>query len=128
MDISEKIAKLMKDRGDSQAKLAKAVGTHQSVVHNWLRKQGQPTLEKATVLARHYGIPLEWLIDDELEWPPAETSFLNKDELFILEAARRLGLKEAERRLFNSPVEIEKSDQDLDVDAERARRRDSNQT
>ena len=65
--VGEKLMKLRKKRGMSQQQVAAALGVTRQTVSNWECDQGAPALDKASELARLYGVSLDDLVADDVE-------------------------------------------------------------
>lgn len=65
--VGEKLMKLRKKRGMSQQQVASALGVTRQTVSNWECDQGAPALDKASELARLYGVSLDDLVADDVE-------------------------------------------------------------
>lgn len=65
--LGEKLMKLRKKRGMSQQQVATALGVTRQTVSNWECDQGAPALDKASELARLYGVSLDDLVADDVE-------------------------------------------------------------
>lgn len=65
--LGEKLMKLRKKRGMSQQDVATALGVTRQTVSNWECDQAAPALDKASALARLYGVSLDDLVADEIE-------------------------------------------------------------
>ncbi len=65
--LGEKLMKLRKKRGMSQQQAATALGVTRQTVSNWECDQGAPALDKASELARLYGVSLDDLVADDVE-------------------------------------------------------------
>lgn len=65
--VGEKLMKLRKKRGMSQQQVATALGVTRQTVSNWECDQGAPALDKASELARLYGVSLDDLVADDVE-------------------------------------------------------------
>lgn len=65
--ISDKLLALRKRSGMSQQEVAAAIGVARQTISNWELGQGSPALDKATELARLYGITLDDLASDEID-------------------------------------------------------------
>ena len=64
MEFSERLGKIMKDRCETNYKLAKEIGVHQSTVANW--KKGMiPQLEHQRLLAEHFGCTVDELLKED---------------------------------------------------------------
>lgn len=101
MELPEKLRRLMKLRGLSQAKLASVVGRHQTTISAWCRGENIPTLADGRMLADALGVPLDYLADDGADEPkPPEFS---AEERQLIRDARVIGIAEARRRILLAP-------------------------
>lgn len=66
--ISDKLLALRKRSGMSQQEVVSAIGVTRQTVGNWELGQGSPALDKAAELARLYGVTLDDLANDEVEY------------------------------------------------------------
>lgn len=63
LNFSERLVKLMANRHETNYRLAKVIGVHQTTVKNW--KNGRkPQLEHAAALAAHYDCTVDELLED----------------------------------------------------------------
>lgn len=77
--LGEKLMKLRKRRGMSQQEVADLLGVTRQTVSNWEGGQGAPALDKASELARCYGVRLDDLVADEVEVVTAAEPTPSKD-------------------------------------------------
>lgn len=70
MRFDRKLRHLMVERDIGQEALAKAAGVSQSSISRWLSGSHLPQIDAASRIAREMGVSLDWLADDEAEWPP----------------------------------------------------------
>lgn len=64
MNFSEILAQLQAERQESNYRLAKLIGVHQSTIKNW--KNGtKPQLKHMELLSEHYGVSVEELMKGE---------------------------------------------------------------
>lgn len=68
MEFREKLAKLVGDGNRSE--LARRAGLSSTAITDYLQKGYIPRADKAVLLARALQVPLDWLADDERDWPP----------------------------------------------------------
>jgi transcriptional regulator with XRE-family HTH domain len=105
--LPTKVLKSLQGRDESQARAARAIGVDASQFSKWLKGKGVPTAAQLLALARHLGLPMEYLADDALDAPPATSASaeLTADQRTILQVVDDLGLsrKEAVRRLAGQP-------------------------
>ena len=59
MKFSETLATLMKDKGESNYRLAKEIGVSQTTVANWLSGKNEPIPSIRKLLDHHFGIDSE---------------------------------------------------------------------
>ncbi len=64
MAIGDKIVNLRKDRGWSQQKLAKKVGTSGPIIGRYERREMTPSVEVAKKLADAFSVTMDYLVDD----------------------------------------------------------------
>ncbi len=64
MNFPERLEKMQMERHETNYKLAKAIGVHQSTVANW-KKGMKPQLEHQALLAEHYGCTVDELLKEE---------------------------------------------------------------
>lgn len=65
--LGEKLVKLRKKCGMSQQDVASVLGVTRQTVSNWECDQAAPALDKASELARLYGVTLDDLVADDVE-------------------------------------------------------------
>lgn len=87
--VGEKLMKLRKKRGMSQQQVATALGVTRQTVSNWECDQGAPALDKASELARLYGVSLDDLVADDVEVVMADPDRVTR-ELRDLHVLKRL--------------------------------------
>ena len=75
MTFSEKLVRLRRREGLSQEALAEALGVSRQAVSRWEQGTALPDGGKLLPCARHFGVSVEWLLDDARAWeeqtPPA---------------------------------------------------------
>ena len=64
MQFPEKLVRLRKRRGLTQAQAAELVDTSRQAISKWESGTGVPTLENIKALARVYGVSFDTLLDD----------------------------------------------------------------
>lgn len=67
MSFAENLKQLRKEKGISQASLAKTIGISQSAVGYWERGQKIPSSEMAKKLANYFNVTVDELLDDAME-------------------------------------------------------------
>jgi transcriptional regulator with XRE-family HTH domain len=112
MKFADKVERLRERDGDSLRTLARIVGAKSpSTVERWFKEGYEPKLAQLLALARHYNVPVEWLIDPEAEWPPpVGGSEAERDawKAFSM-IGERVGWEEVYRRLIGiADVKMEK--------------------
>lgn len=105
--IAEKIAWLGEQRDVTQAEMARRTGFSTSAVSKWWRGEATPGLIEAAGIARSLKVPIEALLNPELELPPEQDG----DELILVrtyrrEAKRGLEIEDAVIRLHGSAPAI----------------------
>ncbi|MBX6312921.1 MAG: helix-turn-helix transcriptional regulator [Isosphaeraceae bacterium] len=94
MQFHEKLARLAEQQRRSQRNVARALQQQITIsvakVNEWFLGKREPSLREAWLLARLFGVPLEYLADDTQDEPaPPE---LDPEERILLQAFRRLGI------------------------------------
>ncbi|WP_080801683.1 helix-turn-helix transcriptional regulator [Arabiibacter massiliensis] len=92
--LGEKLVKLRKKQGMSQQQVAAALGVTRQTVSNWECDQGAPAFDKASALARLYGVSLDDLVADEVEVVALEDASSDDDGSHDLHVLKRLEGKE----------------------------------
>jgi transcriptional regulator with XRE-family HTH domain len=110
---AEKIKKLLESHHYSLADMAKIAGVSTATVHGWVSKDARPFTESLLLIARHFDVSLEYLVDD---FQLVETrKIAESEDTQILNVVHRLGHQEAWNRLLNvdaanaTPVPIDGS-------------------
>ena len=67
MAFKENLAALQKEKFETNYRLAKSIGVHQTTVAKWRDGIAQPRLEHLGRLANHYGCSVGELIADKKE-------------------------------------------------------------
>ena len=70
MTFSEKLIRLRKREGLSQEALAEALGVSRQAVSRWEQGTALPDGAKLLPCARHFGVSVDWLLDDARDWEP----------------------------------------------------------
>jgi transcriptional regulator with XRE-family HTH domain len=92
----EKIDDLIRQKGLSQAALERSVCLSQNRISKWKDEKGEPTARQALRIARFFNVPVEYLIDDELDAPPQPSANLSPAEQQALRMVRAGDLTEDE--------------------------------
>jgi transcriptional regulator with XRE-family HTH domain len=66
MDFADKLGLLIELRGTSQTQLAKDTGIKQSEISKMTSRRRRPYLDQAFILARHLGVTIEYLANEEI--------------------------------------------------------------
>ena len=78
MTFSEKLCRLRRREGLSQEALAEALGVSRQAVSRWEQGTALPDGGKLLPCARHFGVSVDWLLDEGQDWedqvPSAPTS------------------------------------------------------
>ena len=72
MELKEKLSRLRKEKGLTQLELAEALNVSRQAVSRWEVGTAVPALDNLVSLSGLYGVPLDYLVRDEMEQPPAE--------------------------------------------------------
>ncbi len=83
--LGEKLAALRKKNGYSQQELADKLKVTRQTISNWECGQGAPALDKAAELAKIYGVSLDDLVGDGVEFVVKESRKPNQNILKWLE-------------------------------------------
>ncbi len=97
MKMTEKLIVLRKNKGLTQLKLAEVLDVSRQAVSKWEVGEAVPSIENLKSLCDLYEIPLEYLINDELEdidqcRKPKEKSQKNRRKICIFVLSCLLGL------------------------------------
>ena len=68
MTFSEKLIRLRKREGLSQEGLAEILGVSRQAVSRWEQGTTRPDGGKLLPCARHFGVTVDWLLDEEQDW------------------------------------------------------------
>lgn len=126
MEFGKKLQRLLKDHRYSQEMLARELDVSQNQISKWCRGVTIPDLRESATIARVFGVSMQWLADDEADYPP--TAEMSEGERDVLKAVRALGdADEALRRLLRPPSQpwLPGSVRDLTA-SEAARQRERN--
>ena len=75
MECCKKLIRLRKQRGLTQQELAEAVDVSRQAISKWELWTASPTVESLRSLSLFYGVPVDLLLDDELNLPdPSEVT------------------------------------------------------
>ena len=75
MECCKKLIRLRKQRGLTQQELAEAVDVSRQAISKWELGTASPTVESLRSLSLFYGVPVDLLLDDELNLPdPSEVT------------------------------------------------------
>jgi transcriptional regulator with XRE-family HTH domain len=104
MKFHEKLTQLLGNRRGEPAEVARKIEVDASQFAKLKQGKLNPTAEQIFRIARHYGVPMEYLYDDEMkEIPPKETEGIDP---YVIETIRTLGNAVAKMRLLKpSPYE-----------------------
>lgn len=71
MTFTEKLARLTE--AYHKNRLSRRCGLPSTAITDYINKGTTPRSDNALKIARALGVSVEWLIDDEQEWPPVKT-------------------------------------------------------
>lgn len=60
----QKLCELMEQRGETAYQVSKATGVSQTAFSNWKAGAANPGTRSLAALARHFGVPMEYFLDD----------------------------------------------------------------
>ena len=63
----KKLQRLIEREGTTQAALERKLGLSENRISKWANGKGEPTAAQALRLARHFGLSIESLVDDEID-------------------------------------------------------------
>jgi transcriptional regulator with XRE-family HTH domain len=63
--FSEKLAKLQAEKFETNYRLAKSIGVHQTTVAKWRSGDAYPRLEHLRKIAEHYGCAVDDLLSED---------------------------------------------------------------
>jgi transcriptional regulator with XRE-family HTH domain len=76
------------------------VDVSQSTVDRWEQGESLPRMDAAFHLAKLYGVPLDYLADDQMKSPPEAKAGRTDIETWILETLESIGPREMKRRVL----------------------------
>jgi transcriptional regulator with XRE-family HTH domain len=97
MDFPERLRRLLRLRGKSQAKLAEALGVTQAAVSKWVCGQSEPNIAELLAICRYLDVPVGFLADPGAGEVCEEVLIM---VCIIDRTMRELGLGESYRRLI----------------------------
>lgn len=62
--FSENLARLQAERGETNYRLAKTIGVHQSSIANWKSGDNAPHPKHLRLLAEHFGVSVDALLGE----------------------------------------------------------------
>ena len=69
--LGEKLKHLRVENGDMTAvALARIAGVSKQTMSLWLKGERRPSIDEGLRMARYFGVPLDWLADEEANYPP----------------------------------------------------------
>lgn len=72
MTFHEKLARLTAYM--KRAAICRSLGMPENAMGNLLHRKQMPAADTALKFARALGVSVEWLIDEEQDWPPVRSS------------------------------------------------------
>lgn len=78
MQFHQKLTRLTEDR--IKAVLCKRAGLPATAISNLLAKKQMPSADTAFRIARTLSVSLEWLLDDNADWPPVRIDSSNNHD------------------------------------------------
>lgn len=114
MGMIEKIDELIKQKRLSQAALERTACLSENRISKWKDGTGEPTARQALRIARILKVPVEFLIDDEMEAPPPVRELSPAEERAI-EMVRALDLDVQDVIRGLSAVALKSSDRNVPI-------------
>lgn len=74
MKLEEKLVSLRKEKGLSQLKLAEMMNVSRQAISRWEVGTAVPSTDNLSYLGRLYGVPLEYLLNEDAEKPVERSS------------------------------------------------------
>ncbi|ORO96651.1 helix-turn-helix transcriptional regulator [Streptococcus mitis] len=107
--MSNRLKKLRKEKGLTQADLAKVLNTNQSQYGKYENGKTNLSIENAKILAEYFGVSIPYLLGYE------ENSTVNKPNATILiELVKELSfISEKKSKLLQEYIELDKKERDV---------------
>lgn len=107
--MSNRLKKLRKEKGLTQADLAKVLNTNQSQYGKYENGKTNLSLENAQILSEYFGVSIPYLLGYE------ENSTVNKPNVTILiELVKELSfISEKKSKLLQEYIELDKKERDV---------------
>lgn len=83
MRLSEKIIKLRKEKGLSQEEFGDKINVSRQAISKWETEQSQPEIEKVKEISKVFGVSIEYLLNDEIEYERKTTRYNKKAKKII---------------------------------------------
>jgi transcriptional regulator with XRE-family HTH domain len=95
MGFAEKLNRRLVELGWNDTRLAKEAGASKSAVGKWTNGESLPRVDFAYKVAKAVGLPIDYLVDDEMaevpEEPPPRIEGLSREDAILLKIAKRVG-------------------------------------
>lgn len=65
--LAKNLSRLQAERGETNYRLAKILGVHQSSIANWKSGERTPHPKHVAMLAEHYGVTVDELLAEDAE-------------------------------------------------------------
>jgi transcriptional regulator with XRE-family HTH domain len=107
MRFSDKLSRVLDAANLSDREAAKRLGDMSpTTLGRWKTGETEPRLSDVALIARVFGVPISYLVDDSLDEPPEP--LLSREEEQLLATARALngGAFEALKRIVNFPLYV----------------------
>lgn len=88
-DLTERIDKLLIEKGLRRADICRATGISDSTIRTWITRDASPSVEAALKVAQFFGVTVEYLVTG-INPQDAPKMFLSSDEEEIIEIYRAL--------------------------------------
>lgn len=134
LKINQKLRDLIESAPMTQSEIALTMGVQNSRISEWKSGPKKPTVAQILKLAKLLNVPVEYLIDDSMDEPPAPPTpqrKLTDGELSVLEAYHDSGLsaRQAIKRIEGEVVRVlgVRYETEADVTRERQQSRPKSQ-
>lgn len=82
--LAENLARLQAERGETNYRLAKDLGVHQSSIANWKDGKIEPHPKNIWLLAEHFGVTVDELLSESARPPQVRVLYRRPRKLHIV--------------------------------------------
>ena len=118
IEVAERLVKLRKEKGLSQEELADKLGISRQAVSKWERAEASPDTDNLIMLARLYGVSLDYLLDTDASDEEIKENQKNEEEEESASTNEKNQDKDKESYVHIGPggIHIKDSDDSVDID------------